>query len=103
VIQTGIAEVSPVTKRARAGLSLRKAAHGEATFHARPHCVIQCVECLRTLKPEKSLGQHVVLSLPRDSYVVTRSRPTQRGRAARWKRLAVGGWERQLAATCHPE
>jgi hypothetical protein len=62
-------------KRARSGLSLRKAAHGEATFHARPHCVIQCVECLRTLKPEKSLGQHVVLSLPRDSYVVTRSRP----------------------------
>jgi hypothetical protein len=26
-------------KGARSGLSLRKAAYGEATFHARPHCV----------------------------------------------------------------
>ncbi len=46
-------------KGARSGLSLRKAAHGEATFHARPHCVIESVSCPAALKPEKPLGHWV--------------------------------------------
>jgi len=43
-------------KGARSGLSLRKAAYGEATFHARPHCVFQCDSSPRTHKPEKPLA-----------------------------------------------
>jgi hypothetical protein len=53
-------------------------------------CIVERGRRLAVRDAERRLGQHVVLSLPRDSYVVTRSRPYP-ARQSR-KVEAVSGW-----------
>jgi hypothetical protein len=72
-------------------------------MHVRPDTLFLDANFARMRAPTRpyprQLGQHVVLSLPRDSYVVTRSRPYPARQSREVE--AVSGWRLGVATSLH--